>query len=181
MKITAKCTYDLPVYKAVQKNSRHRTGFILWILLFCGAACLGMGIFSKLATPAENSSDFENPSIILGAVYLALSVFIIWARATAANRSFKKVKKDGIITNTFTFTDDTLEIVSKSDSIDSTGSIKYHALVKAIEDNDYIYIYPNKLTAYVVDKSTLEGGTAEELRAHLTSVFGKKKYKIRLK
>lgn len=181
MKITAKCTYDLPVFKAVQKNSRRRTGFLLFIFLLCGAACLGVGIFSTLNGIGEDGSAFDRTSIFLGALYLFLAVFIIWARATAPKRSFKKAEKSGIVTNTYTFTDDALEMVSKSDSIDSTGSVKYQALIKAVEDNDYIYIYPNNVTAYVVDKSTLEGGTMEELRAHLTSVFGKKKFRIRTK
>ena len=100
MKITAKCTYDLPVYKAAQKNSRHKTGFLLWILLFCGAACLGIGIFSKINSFGVDSSGFDSTSMILGAVYLALGALLIWARATAAKRSFRKAEKNGIITNT---------------------------------------------------------------------------------
>lgn len=80
-------------------------------------------------------------------------------------------------TNEFTFTDDSIRQVSYDNGYSGESRIDYKVLSRAIETSVYFYIFQTKSQAMVVEKATIEGGTAEELRMKLQSVLGKK-YKI---
>ena len=43
-----------------------------------------------------------------------------------------------------------------------------------METKKYFFLYENKRQIFVVDKTTLENGTAEEMREKISAVIGKK-------
>lgn len=49
--------------------------------------------------------------------------------------------------------------------------VAYDTLVKLIEDRNYLYIYVNQITAFMLDKSTVEGGV-DELKSFLCEKTG---------
>lgn len=78
----------------------------------------------------------------------------------------------------YVFGDEEVQIFAENQEYEDKAKIKYSMIVKVRETSDYFYIYMNTRQAFIVDKATAVGGTAEEVRNKLRSCLGKKHYKI---
>lgn len=78
----------------------------------------------------------------------------------------------------YVFGDEEVQIFAETPDFEDKAKIKYAMIDRVKETNDYFYIYMSKRQAFVVDKATAVGGTAEEVRSKLRSCLGKKHYKI---
>lgn len=78
------------------------------------------------------------------------------------------------IVNEYTFLDDKINIVTKSDQYNGMGEIKYSLIVKVMETSKYFFVYQNNAQVFAVDKSTVVGGTTMEIRDKLSSCIGDK-------
>lgn len=58
----------------------------------------------------------------------------------------------------YTFTDEGFKFYDKGDVI------SYGALIRLVEDKQYLYLYVSQQSAYMVDKGTVTGGTLEDLK-----------------
>lgn len=50
---------------------------------------------------------------------------------------------------------------------DKGDTIGYKSLIRLVEDNQYCYLYVSTVSAYMVDKGTVTGGSVEEFKAFL--------------
>lgn len=57
---------------------------------------------------------------------------------------------------------------------DKGDPISYKKLIRLIEDRQYMYLYVSEQSAYMVDKATVTGGDAEDLKTYLAIETGLK-------
>lgn len=76
--------------------------------------------------------------------------------------------------HTFKFTDDSVSITSSVGGSNDSCSASYDMFYKVMETGEYLFIFLNKRQAHIVDKSTLQGGTVDELRTKFTEIPGMK-------
>ena len=106
-----------------------------------------------------------------GILVLFIDMFIYFAMPKIQYNSMSKMKNVG---NDYVFYDDEITVSSVSEHLSAKDVLKYSIMVKAYETEKYFFFYISKRQVFVVDKATLEGGTAEDLRVKLLSVLGKK-------
>ncbi|MBQ3005583.1 MAG: YcxB family protein [Clostridia bacterium] len=74
------------------------------------------------------------------------------------------------------FSDEAFIDTVSNEEYNERTEIRYSMLFKVYETSQYFFIFRNKIEAYVVDKSTIEGGTAEDIRNKLSEVLKDKYY-----
>lgn len=79
------------------------------------------------------------------------------------------------VENEYMFSDNVLKVFSKSQEYNGEAQIEYSFFVKVYETTKYLFLYETNNQVFVVDKSTIEGGTVEDIRNKL-STFVKDKY-----
>ena len=70
--------------------------------------------------------------------------------------------------------DDVLKTFTKSQEYNGEAAIEYSLFVKVYETSKYFFLFSTHNNVYPVDKSTIEGGSAEDIRAKLSPLLGKK-------
>lgn len=85
--------------------------------------------------------------------------------------------------NEYVFMDEKIQFVQDATDVNKSASIKYNAVYRVYETKEffYMFLYINKRETYIIDKSTVTGGTVEDLRMLLISKIGEKKYKMKFK
>lgn len=83
--------------------------------------------------------------------------------------------------NDFVFTDENIKLTQTQELHSSESVLSYNAIWRVYESKEFIYMYIGKRRVYIVDKSTIEGGTALDLRMLLVQKIGADKYKIKCK
>ena len=78
--------------------------------------------------------------------------------------------------NTYTFGENSVHIVSQAEQYTGEAQVEYGLFVKVYETSEYFFVYQTKSQVFLVDKSTIQGGTAEEIRNRLSGAV--KKYVI---
>ena len=76
----------------------------------------------------------------------------------------------------YTFYDDYFHAISNVEGMSGENHTKYCMIEKVIEKPEYIYIFQTKRQAFIVDKSTITGGTVEDIRNKLMPILQKKYY-----
>lgn len=76
--------------------------------------------------------------------------------------------------NEYVFRDEKLDVFHKSEEYNGESEIKYSFIVKVMETSKYFFIYPTNSQVFIVDKSTIVGGAAEDIRNKLSSFVGNK-------
>ena len=77
--------------------------------------------------------------------------------------------------NEYVFTDEKIFVISTGAEYNGEAEIEYSLFVKVYETSKYLFLYQTNNQVFIVDKSTVEGGTVEEIRNKL-STFVKAKY-----
>ena len=76
--------------------------------------------------------------------------------------------------NYFLFTDDLFTAATQCSEYSDEAKMEYSMFVKAFETSRYFFLFQTYNQAFVVDKSTIEGGSAEDIRAKLSLILGNK-------
>lgn len=171
MEIKASSSYDFKTIKtfflhALFRKINPKKGIIiisLFIILLYVIVILGAVI-----------SDTPETFIKVLAYLLGLTIFLFYFYFRGPKLCYKNMQKLASINNEFIFTDTNLIITSNNDSVSGETNTKYSGLYKVMETDSYLFIYQNKVSAYIVDKSTIEGGTVEDIRKAISSVLGDK-------
>ena len=79
------------------------------------------------------------------------------------------------IENEYIFCNNKLKAITKSEEYNGKAEIEYSLFVKVYETTKYLFLYQTINQVFIVDKSTVEDGTIEEIRGRL-SAFIKDKY-----
>ena len=165
MQIRASCKIDYDSIKALTHLSLFRksdpkkrmlTGAIIYLFL-AGVLIRDMVIFSDLR-------DINLLLVVIAVLALECFLYFLYPRIqynAAAN--LKNVE------NVYLFCDDVLKISSKGNLYNGESEIGYSFFVKAFETSRYFFLFQTKRQVFVIDKNTIEGGTAADIRNQLAS------------
>lgn len=161
MEITAASVYDLKAYKALvhsgmskKRNPKKQFVFMTIIII----AALVFVVLDMIFNGFSDRSWLYLLLIVFSLFLYNFSYFII------PRIHYKNSGKLMNINNNYTFTDDEIRMTSISMDFNATGSLKYYSIYQAVETHDYLFIYPQKGTAYIIDKSTISNGTIEDIK-----------------
>ena len=77
-----------------------------------------------------------------------------------------------MICDIYVFGEDGIKANARGAGIETGGEMAYTTFMRVIESSRYFFIFQSKNQAFLVDKSTIEGGTAEQIRSRLSAVEG---------
>jgi len=171
MEITAKCVYDLKGMTALLhlqmfKKADPKKRMILWGSLYGVVALL------LLLTAI---SGFEK-GIILMALLVAVWLMVCYFYFLVPRQMYKTQANLKDAENTYIFGDNGVRIRSQAQQYTGEAQVEYGLFVKVYETSAYFFLFQTKNQVFLVDKSTIRGGAAEEIRSRLTGKV--KKYII---
>lgn len=148
------------------KKSDPKKCIVGWFIVLIGVSLLV--IASRFLI-----DDFSNMSYLLFVLFLSFFL-LIYSFFILPRITYKSQNKLADIGGTIVFTDTEIKVESVSANYSGTSVIDYSVIVKVIETGKYLFIFQNRATAYVVEKSSIEGGTANDLREKFMPMLGKK-------
>lgn len=164
MEIKAKCKFDkvniralahLSSYKRFnpKKTVMARTGLclILLLLLIAELTVSGFNIIPMIL-------------IIADILVIIIDCFVYFILPEIQYRSLAKMKDTE---NNYIFTENTLKIQTKSEVHSGESEIEYAMIQKVYETSGYFFIYITGNQVFIVDKSTVEGGSHDDIRNKL--------------
>lgn len=128
------------------------------VFLIFAAALLAAGILSANGVLYFGAAVLFAVALALPAIMLALQNAKI-EKSVRANRNFLRT------THSFTFTEEGVGLTVKVQEKQEEYNIPYANIVRIFERTDVFYIYISGTQALIVPKSSLEGGTADDLAA----------------
>ena len=90
---------------------------------------------------------------------------------------YKALAKMKEVENEYIFFDNVLKTFTKSQEYNGEAEIEYSLFVRVYETTKHLFLYQTNNQVFIVDKSTIDGGTIEDVRNKLTA-FVKDKYII---
>lgn len=170
MEIKASSTYDFETVQALMRlnmfqkadpRKRMRTWFIVATIL------LALLVFDFIA--------FGSSSILWTLLFVLIMCAFLYAYLYFGlpKLRYKAMGKFAGIHNRFVFRGNDMSVASSIDDYQGSTSLKYTMLFKAMETSTHFFLFQNKLNAYIVNKSTIDGGTAEDIRNALIAVLEK--------
>jgi hypothetical protein len=91
---------------------------------------------------------------------------------------FNRSKKLLGIENTFVFCEDEFLLSSESPLFQGNSKMKYSAMHKVYETENYLYLFLTSAQAYLLDKSKIASETADELRGIISRQLPPEKYVV---
>ena len=174
MEIRAKCKYDYDSVKALThltmfKKANPKKRLTFYSVAF---AILFAVIILEIIAFGADTILF----ILLG-VEIAVQVLLCFWYFIVPKMQFKSMAKMKNIENQYIFGDNALKVFTKSEDYNGEAEIEYSFFVRVYETTKYFFIHQTNNQVFLVDKSTVEDGTIEEIRNKL-STFVKDKYII---
>ncbi len=173
MEIKATTTYSYEIYKEYTKFSMYKgKTYIKW--LFLTTIVLG----TILSLYGFINDDDTTISLVFMILIILMVVIMIFSSCILPKIMYKSMKNISDIKNEFIFKDDEFSTVSSSLQFNGNSTTKYEMLYKVYETPKYFYIYINKAQAYIVNKSEIIDGTAEQIRDSFLKHLTHKQYII---
>ena len=170
MEIKAKCKFDYETCKAISRVDAYRKSNPKKIVISRTVFCIALTMLN-FAVASSGDIDIGYTIAIAAALVLLIDMFMYFVMPGIQYNSMSKMKNIG---NDYVFYDEEFTVASESEEFSGHNVTKYTILVKVYETEKHFFIYISKRQLFVVDKATLEGGTAEDLSKKLSSVLGKK-------
>lgn len=171
MEIKASCKLSLESCKALThlqmfRKADPRKRMLFWSVIY---ALLALIVVGELVLSGPDMTLYIMLAV-LGAVYLLEAYWYFLLPRLQYGRMAKL--KDTV--NMYTFGEESIQITSEADGYHGTGEALYSMIFKVCETSAYFFIFQTKQQVFLVDKTTVTGGTAEMIREKLqTSVSGK--------
>lgn len=108
--------------------------------------------------------------LIMAVMLIALNCFMYFGTPKIQFASLQKMQG---VKNEFTFCEDVIKVSSHGEFCHSEAELQYSLIPKVMETSRYLFIYQDKIQAFIVDKSTIINGTIEDVREKLLP-FAKK-------
>ena len=175
MEIKAKGKLDFKAIKALThltmfKKANPKKSFLTLLIIL--TVLTGILVFEMI---------FFSDYTLLLSLTLSLDFFLVlllcYSYFLLPKITYKSMAKMKDAENEYIFYDGFLKGFTKINEYNAEARIEYSSLVKVYETSKYLFLYQTKQQAYIVDKSTIEGGTVEEIRNNI-SAFLKDKYII---
>ncbi len=170
MEIKASCKFDYASAKALAHlsfygkwNPKHR--FIFWTVVY-GIMLLMIGLEWLWL---RNPMLLAFMGICIGFILLQFYTYFLLPKIR-----YKAMGKTQGIENVYVFMDDGIKASARGAGIETSGEMAYTTFIRVLETSRYFFIFQSKNQAFLVDKSTIEGGTAEQIRSRLSAVEGMK-------
>ena len=172
MEIKAKCKFNFESIKALThltmfKKANPKNRMIFWSVAF--AVLFAIIILEIIAFGMDSIL-----LVLLGVEMLWFMLMCFWY-FTIPRIQFKALAKMKDTENEYVFCDGVLKTFTKGKEYNGEAEIEYSLFVKVYETSKYFFMYQTNNQVFIVDKSTIEGGTVEEIRNKL-SAFVKDKY-----
>lgn len=171
MEIRAKSKFDLESIRALchlQFYGKANPKVRMRIRMCCYIALLSLIVVELVIF------GFERRTLILLGVWLMMILLECFAFFISPKIQFRALAKLQYAENQYTFCDDVLKVVTVSEYIQGKEELQYSLFVKVYETSDFFFLFQTRNQVLIVDKSTIENGTEEDLRNKLTaSVQGK--------
>jgi hypothetical protein len=174
MEIKAKCKYDLDSVKALTHLIMYKKADPKKLLMFWSAAfsILFIIIVFEIVAFGMDTILF----VLLGVEILGLLLIYFWY-FIIPRIQYKSMAKMKYAENEYVFCDNVLKSFTKSQEYNGEAEIEYTLFVKVYETTKYLFLYQTNNQVFIIDKSTIEGGTAKDIRNKL-SFYVKDKYII---
>ncbi len=171
MEIKAECTYDYDTCKAIAHAYIYKKQKPVKALISTYIFCL---LFALADIYVIGSDD----SVLANYIILILLVFVFVFETVnyflVPRIQYKSLSKMKDLGNDYVFRDEDFTAETASEEYSGDSVIRYSFLYKVMETEKYFFLFQNKRQIFAVDKSTLEGGTAEDIRKKLQPVLGKR-------
>ena len=110
--------------------------------------------------------------IVVDILVIAIDCFMYFLLPRIQYKALAKLKD---AENEYVFCDNVLKTYTKSKEYNGEAEIEYSLFVKVYETSKYLFLYQTNNQVLIVDKNTIEGGTAEDIRNKLSTSV-KEKY-----
>ena len=171
MEIRAKCKFDFDSIRALTHLSLFRRAnpqkrFTTWTII--SAILLLVIILEAIAFSDTSLVKY----IFLAVLLILLECYFYFLLPKIRYKALAKMKETE---NSYVFCDDVLKVFTKSPEYTGEAEVEYSVFVRVYETSKYFFLFQTNNQAFLVDKSTIEGGTAEDIKNRLTTL-GKGKY-----
>ena len=171
MEIKASSVYDIKATKAawragVYKKKNPEKSFRRYIIL--AAVITAASVLYQILVKQVILMWVLSRLLIFFSVMLSLLYFL------APVRMYKNAGTLADMRKYFVFRENEVFVQSSGEMYQGESTVQYSLLFKAMETGAYFFLYLTKSQLYIVDKSTLEGGSAEDIRKAMSAVLGEK-------
>ncbi len=173
MGIQASCTFDEKTLTALNRcmlTARTDPKKRLWTIAIT-YAMIAILVLIDLWWFGPNSMQ----SFML-TVMAILFLFILYRYFFTGKIRYRRLGSMQGIVNSYVFHQDAMEVTSNGTGYNADGEIQYCLIKKVKETSAYFFIFMNNNQAFIVDKSTITGGTADQIREYLATWVDEKKY-----
>ena len=124
-----------------------------WLVALCALGLIILSFTIRDGKVMLNSIPF----LVIGASVLPFYVALLKIMFIIQNKKFKKTSLE------YVFTDQKIMVSGKNETTNEQTELHYTDLVAVKQTKKFIYLYINKVSALVVDKSGFTSGSAEKL------------------
>lgn len=169
MEIKAQGTLNYDTVKAslhvtIYKKTKPKKAVILRLLFT--ALAMAFCIFNMVVFGFSSYMLFSFFAMLLAGFIFIYMYFLL------PKIRFKAMGKMQNVTNNYIFTSNAIICSSSTDGYEGKAEVNYSVICKVIETSQYMFVYPTKSNFYVVEKATVSGGSADDLRRMLFSFLG---------
>ena len=161
MEIRAKCTFDRQALRALMHLTMFKKASPVKRLIFwscCFAILFAVILLEMILFGADTVLLCLMGVELVG---IGLIYFSYFAIPEIQYRSLAKMRET---VNRYVFGEDDVRVYTSGQALQGESKLEYTLFVKAYETTKYLFLYQTGNQVYIVEKATLEGGTAEELR-----------------
>lgn len=171
MEIRAKSKFDFETSKALAhlsfyKKNNPKTTMITRVLLNV--------FFFVIVGIQYIVLDFSKVMLVLAFCFIFIALIDAFGYFILPKIQHKSLSKMQDTENEYIFYDNYIKEFSKSREYTAEADIEYSLFVKVYETSKYFFLFQTQNQAYIIDKSTIEGGTAEDIKNKLLSFVGDK-------
>ena len=174
MEVKAKCVYDYESIKAltyllVYKGKEPTKRFIMLNVWY------GFLFFITILMFVNSGMNIYN--IITFSVLVFCICIIYRIHYSSPKKRYNALCKMRDIEQNYIFCDEVIKISLDSEYYKGEAELKYSMIPKIMETSKFFFIYRDNTNIYIVDKTTISGGTQKEIREKFKEVL-KDNYKV---
>ena len=174
MNIQAHCRLDQQSVKAlthVSMYKKHRPAMRLTIRLVL------VGVFILMSVVGFILQADTAFMLLLATLSLLLAICVVHFQFPRAQYKALANMRDARIF--YVFEDDVLKISTEAENYHGNSEVRYSLLTKVYETDAHFFLFETANQVLIVDKASIEGGTAEELRNKLCNTISGKYIRCR--
>lgn len=173
MDIKASCRYDIKALKAFRdiqlfgKGNPKTQKTIILVALYVVIA--GLAFMTVM-------SDFDSNLLFMLVMMCVIGGLFTWSLFASHKLMYKNSGNLAETVNNYVFTDTFFTVESEKEGYSGNSKIAYDSLYSVYETSSYYFIYINKVSSFIVDKSSLNEEEIKMISEKLKSSVRKRKY-----